>query len=376
EAESRQNAEFYKKLAREEAWIRQGIKARRTRNEGRVRALQALREARRTRLEVQGQARFGLDAGERSGRLVIEAENVRYSPGDTPLVRDFSVRILRGDRIGLIGPNGAGKTTLLRLLLGELPPDSGVVRHGTRLTVAYFDQLRARLDPERTVLDSVAEGRESLTVGGRNRHVISYLQDFLFTPERARSPVGSLSGGECNRLLLARLFSQPANLLVLDEPTNDLDIETLELLEERLHDYDGTLLLVSHDRAFLDNVVTSTLVFEGGGRIGEYVGGYSDWLAQRPPPPTTPAKPRPASPAPARTRARARLSYREQQELENLPERIETLESEQARLHQRMADPAFYQGDPQEREAALKRLPAVEAELEEAYARWEALEAR
>ena len=281
EVEERHNAKFDKLLSREEAWIRQGIKARRTRNQGRVKTLKALREERRQRRQQPGRPGFGLEQGENSGQLVIEAQKIDYTWQDTPLIRDYSVRILRGDRIGLIGPNGSGKTTLLNILLGRLPPDKGRVRLGSRLQVAYFDQLRSQLDLEKSVIDNVAEGREFIHVDGRNRHIISYLGDFLFTPERVRTPVKALSGGERNRLLLARLFSQPANLLVLDEPTNDLDIETLELLEELLMTYRGTLLLVSHDRAFLDNVVTSCLVFEGQGRVQEYVGGYSDWLRQQ-----------------------------------------------------------------------------------------------
>lgn len=377
EEEARHNALFDKKLAQEEAWIRQGIQARRTRNEGRVRALQALRAERRARREVEGKARITLDEAERSGKRVIEAERISYARDENPIVRDFSVRILRGDRIGLIGPNGVGKTTLLRLLLGQLPPDSGTVRLGTKLEIAYFDQLRARLDPNLSVIDNIAEGREYIRIDGADRHVIGYLQDFLFTPERARTPVGSLSGGERNRLLLARLFSQPANLLVMDEPTNDLDIETLELLEERLTGYGGTLLLVSHDRRFLDNVVTSTLVFEGGGRIREYVGGYSDWLAQRPAPePARPARsgktPEPKSTPP---RSSTRLSYRDRRELDQLPARIETLETEQEQLNTRVSDPAFYQGDPTERERVLRRLADLQDELNSAYERWEALEA-
>ncbi len=280
-AEAQENARFDKKLAQEEVWIRQGIKARRTRNEGRVRQLQAMREQARQRRRKQGSARLELNAAERSGKLVCEAEGISYSWEGRPIVRDLSTTILRGDRIGIIGPNGCGKSTLLNLLLGKLQPETGTIRLGTKVEVAYFDQLRAQLDEEATVIDNVGGGRDSVTVNGRQKHIIGYLQDFLFPPARARQPVKSLSGGERNRLLLAKLFTRPANLLVLDEPTNDLDVETLELLEELLLDFDGTLLLVSHDRAFLDNVVTSTLVFEGEGRVNAYVGGYSDWLAQR-----------------------------------------------------------------------------------------------
>ena len=380
EIETRHNAKFDKVLAQEEVWIRQGIKARRTRNEGRVRALLALRDERRQRREQLGKASFELEQSEASGRLVIEAQDVGYAWRDTPLIRDFSVRIMRGDRVGLIGPNGSGKTTLLQLLLGRLTPDSGTVRLGTRLELAYFDQLRERLDPERSVLDNLAEGRETLEINGQRRHVISYLGDFLFSAQRARSPVKSLSGGERNRLLLARLFSQPANLLVMDEPTNDLDLETLELLEELLLEYSGTLLLVSHDRAFLDSVVTSCLVFEDNGRIGEYVGGYSDWLRQRATPdPLLPVKAKSApAPAPkaAKPAAPAKLSYKEQRELEQLPERIEQLEQRQQALQAQTADPAFYRQEPAAIARQAEELRALEAELTIAYARWEALDAR
>ena len=380
EIETRHNAKFDKVLAQEEVWIRQGIKARRTRNEGRVRALLALRDERRQRREQLGKASFELEQSEASGRLVIEAQDVGYAWRDTPLIRDFSVRIMRGDRVGLIGPNGSGKTTLLQLLLGRLTPDSGTVRLGTRLELAYFDQLRERLDPERSVLDNLAEGRETLEINGQRRHVISYLGDFLFSAQRARSPVKSLSGGERNRLLLARLFSQPANLLVMDEPTNDLDLETLELLEELLLEYSGTLLLVSHDRAFLDSVVTSCLVFEDNGRIGEYVGGYSDWLRQRAAPdPLLPVKVKSApAPAPkaAKPAAPAKLSYKEQRELEQLPERIEQLEQRQQALQAQTADPAFYRQEPAAIARQAEELRALEAELTIAYARWEALDAR
>ncbi|TVR57016.1 MAG: ATP-binding cassette domain-containing protein [Candidatus Competibacteraceae bacterium] len=384
EVEARHNAKFDKKLAQEEAWIRQGIKARRTRDEGRVRALLALREERRQRRERVGKASFELEQAETSGKLVIEAKKIAYAWRDEPLVRDFSVRIQRGDRIGLIGPNGCGKSTLLGLLLGRLEPKAGQVRWGTKLEIAYFDQLREQLDPEQTVLDSVAGGRENLEINGQSRHVIGYLGDFLFSPQRARSPVKSLSGGERNRLLLARLFSQPANLLVMDEPTNDLDLETLELLEELLLEFTGTLLLVSHDRAFLDNVVTSCLVFEGEGRIREYVGGYSDWLRQRPAPePVGVAPPKPASkPAPksaarpAQSTASGKLSYNERRELERLPARIEELEQRQQNGQARTADPAFYQQEAATVARQLAELRALDAELEAAYARWEALAGR
>ncbi|MGA7801672.1 MAG: ATP-binding cassette domain-containing protein [Gammaproteobacteria bacterium] len=379
-SEAEQAAKFDKKLAQEEAWIRQGIKARRTRNEGRVRALQALRRERAERRTREGSVSLNLERGELSGKLVAEVEHATVSYGERVLVRDFSTRIVRGDRIGIVGPNGVGKTTLLKLLVGELAPDSGSVRLGTRLQLAYFDQQRAVLDLERTVLDNLNQGRDTVTVNGRSKHVMAYLQDFLFAPERARSPVKSLSGGERNRLLLARLFAQPANLLVMDEPTNDLDVETLELLEELLTGYDGTLLLVSHDREFLDNVVTSTLVFEGNGRIGEYVGGYQDWLRQRPRPAVRPAaqvpapaveKP-PAAPAAGKPR---KLSYKDQRELDGLPARIEALEAEQQELQVRTSEAGFYQQDNAAVAATLDRLQTVASELEQAYARWEALEA-
>jgi ATP-binding cassette subfamily F protein uup len=373
--EATHNALFDKRLAEEERWIRKGIQARRTRNEGRVRALYALRREHAERRNVQGKARLALDSGEKSGKLVIEAENIGFSYSDRLVVRDLSLRVMRGDRIGLIGPNGVGKTTLLKILLGQLEPTSGTLKHGTNLQVAYFDQARAQLDPEARVVDCVGEGKETVTIGTQTRHVMGYLQDFLFAPERARSPVKSLSGGERARLLLAQLFSRPANVLVMDEPTNDLDIETLELLEELLLDYPGTLFLVSHDRAFLDNVVTSCLAFEGNGRVKEYIGGYSDWLRQRPSQPVA----RAAAPAP-RTEAKKiaagkKLSYKDQRELEQLPMRIEQLEQEQTQLQASLADPDFYRRDA----AAFKTLGArakeVETDLAQAYERWEQLEA-
>ncbi|QQS52948.1 MAG: ATP-binding cassette domain-containing protein [Candidatus Competibacteraceae bacterium] len=378
EVEARHNAKFDKNLAQEEVWIRQGIKARRTRNEGRVRALLALREAHRQRREQLGKASIALEQAETSGRLVIEAQRVGYAWQDEPLIRDFSTRIMRGDRVGLIGPNGSGKTTLLNLLLGRLRPNTGEVRLGTKLEVAYFDQLREQLNPEQTVLDNVAGGREHIEINGQRRHVIGYLGDFLFTAQRARSPVKSLSGGERNRLLLARLFSQPANLLVMDEPTNDLDLETLELLEELLLEYTGTLLLVSHDRTFLDNVATSCLVFEGGGRIREYVGGYSDWLRQRPAAPgAVPAvKSKPAASPMPKPAAPGKLSYNERRELERLPARIEELEQRQQELHAATADPAFYKQEAAVVTQRLEELRVLEAELEAVYERWEELEAR
>ncbi|MDO9371713.1 MAG: ATP-binding cassette domain-containing protein [Gammaproteobacteria bacterium] len=370
-------AKFDKRLAQEEVWIRKGIQARRTRNEGRVRGLYALREERARRRTQPGQARIALDSGALSGKLVIEAEDVCKSYDGKAVVNSFSTRIMRGDRVGLIGPNGAGKTTLLKLLLGEIPPDSGSVRHGTKLQVAYFDQLRAQLDPERTVIENLSLGGDMVTINGASRHVISYMQDFLFSPARARSPVKSLSGGECNRLLLARLFTQPANLLVMDEPTNDLDIETLELLEELLASYAGTLLLVSHDRTFLDNVVTSVLVFEGEGKIAEYVGGYADWQRQSKQPGTitTPIEPvrKPGAKLQTRTAAR-KPSYKEQRELETVHARIETLEAEQKHLTALLAQPDFYQRDKAAFLTATQQLADIGMNLRTAYARWEALE--
>jgi len=378
EEEARHDALFDKKLAQEEAWIRRGIKARRTRNEGRVRALVSMREERRRRREVQGRAQFSVEEADASGKLVIEAEHVSFGWNGAPIVRDFSLRIRRGDRIGLVGPNGVGKTTLLKLLLGELTPDAGRVRLGTKLEVAYFDQLRMRLALEKTVSENIAEGSEHFELGGERRHVIGYLGDFLFSAERARAPVATLSGGERNRLLLARLFAQPANLLVLDEPTNDLDIETLELLEERLLEFGGTILLVSHDRTFLDNVVTSTLAFEGDGRVFEYVGGYTDWLRQR----RSPAAAAPSAgslPAPVAARAPAaatKLSFKERRELEGLPARIEKLEQLQRELGAEVSQPEFYRRAAAERAPVEARLVALPAELETAYARWASLEAR
>ena len=377
-AEAKERERFDKKLAEEEVWIRQGIKARRTRNEGRVRDLKAMRDERRARRESLGQARIRLDSADRSGKLVIEAEGVAFDWGGAPVIAGLDTLILRGDRVGIVGPNGAGKSTLLKLLLGQLEPKAGTIRRGTNLKLAYFDQLRAQLDPNRSVRDNVAGGSDQIEVGGASKHVLSYLKDFLFTPERAQQPVSALSGGERNRLLLARLFTQPANLLVLDEPTNDLDAETLELLEELLLGFDGTLLLVSHDRDLLDNVVTSTLVLEGGGQVGDYVGGYSDWLRQRPAP-AVDKKAQPKSEAkpalkPSQAKPTAKLSYKDQRELEQLPKRIESLEQQQQALQQRMADPALYRGDGSEVTATQARLAQLEAELARSYARWEVLE--
>ena len=384
--EAAEHARFDRKLAEEETWIRQGIKARRTRNEGRVRALEAMRVERRARREQVGQVRFAAmqDAqGQTSGKLVFDIDDISKAYGDAPVVRGFSARIMRGDRVGLIGPNGSGKTTLLRLLLGELVPDAGLVRRGTNVDIAYYDQQRETLDPERTVFETVGDGNDTVTVNGVTRHVHGFLSDFLFPPERAASPVKALSGGERNRLLLARLFTRPANVLVLDEPTNDLDIETLELLEQQLTEWTGTLLLVSHDRAFLDNVVTSTFAFEGDGRVQEYVGGYEDWLRQRPPATTAAGDRRPtvvraeAGGMPAATAAKPkRLTYKEQRELETLPQRIESLEHEERALNARVAGTEFYKEGAAAIAAALDRLEELQRELSASYARWDELDAR
>jgi ATP-binding cassette subfamily F protein uup len=381
-AEEKANARFDKKLAQEEVWIRQGIKARRTRNEGRVRALKALRDEFKQRRSQQGQARMQLQQADRSGKLVVEAVGISYAWGDEPIVKDLSTLIMRGDRIGLIGPNGVGKSTLLGLLLGRLQPNSGTVRLGTQLEVAFYDQLRESLDDEKSVIDNVAGGSEKIDVNGVQKHVISYLQDFLFAPDRVRQPVKALSGGERNRLMLAKLFAKPANLLVLDEPTNDLDVETLELLEELLLAFKGTLLLVSHDRDFLDQVVTSSFVFEGDGQISEYVGGYSEWLRQRPS-----IDPEPKGVVKSQQKAgkgvveqvaesqRIKLSYKDQRELELLPARIESLETEIVSAQQAMADPALYQQGGEKLAELKARLEQLEGELAVAYERWEALEA-
>jgi len=377
-AEELENQRFDKRLAEEEVWIRQGIKARRTRNEGRVRALKNLRNERAARREKLGTVNMSASHAAPSGKKVVTVENLNFAWGDQPIVRDLSTTILRGDRIGLIGPNGSGKSTLIQLLLGQLQPDQGEVKLGTNLEIAYFDQQRAVLRDDWSVADNVAEGRDFVEINGRAKHIIGYLQDFLFTPERARAPITKLSGGERNRLLLARLFAKPSNLLVMDEPTNDLDLETLELLEELLLDYPGTLLLVSHDRDFLDNVVTSSLVMEGKGRVGEYVGGYTDWLRQRRDPSTDDepsertATPAPAGPTPAPRPVK--LSYKLARELEQLPARVETLEREIAALGERMNDPDFFRGDPDEVARTGQALSRLQAELDAAYARWEALE--
>jgi ATP-binding cassette subfamily F protein uup len=376
-AEERANAKFDKKLAEEEAWIRKGVKARRTRNEGRVRQLAALRQERAERVSRAGQVQLAVDTGGISGKLVVDLQDVSVSLGGNLLIRDLSTRIMRGDRVGIVGPNGCGKSTLLRLILGELEPDSGRLVTGAKLQLAYFDQQRSQLELEKSVRENIAEGSDYVNVRGRSRHVIGYLKDFLFPAQRIDSPVKTLSGGERNRLLLARIFTQPANMLVLDEPTNDLDVDTLELLEDLLADYDGTLLLVSHDRAFLDNVVTSILVFEGAGRVGDYVGGYADWLRQRRAPPTTPtskAKPKQVAARTQRPAQKPKRSYKVQRELEALPKQIEVLEKEQAGIEQQVADPDFYRRDKAAVAEVMSRLESVQKELHQAYERWAALE--
>ncbi|MFT4198306.1 MAG: ATP-binding cassette domain-containing protein [Pseudoxanthomonas sp.] len=398
-AQAQEQARFDKRLAQEEVWIRQGIKARRTRNEGRVRALQAMRRERAQRRDLKGNVKMAAAGAQASGRKVIEARGVSQAFGGRALLREVSLTVMRGDRIGIIGPNGAGKSTLIKILLGELAPDAGTVELGTGLQVAYFDQHRSALDESRNALENVAGGRDFVEINGSRKHIVGYLQDFLFTPERARAPITRLSGGERNRLLLARLFAQPSNLLVMDEPTNDLDVETLELLEELLADYPGTLLLVSHDRDFIDNVVTGTLVLEGDGRVGEYVGGFGDWLrqagdaaawAQPAPAQKKPAQARAASvaaegtPAPAAAAApappsaapapRRRLGYKEARELEQLPARIEQLEADLAARTAAMAEPAFFQQPGAAIVAANEALAALQTELDAAYARWAELD--
>jgi len=376
DAEEKANAEFDKKLSQEETWIRQGIKARRTRNEGRVRALKAMRNERAARRERQGKVALTIQGAEQSGKVVIEAKHLHHAHGDQVILRDFSTTILRGDRIGIIGPNGCGKSTLLKILLGKLTPQQGEVKRGTQLDVAYFDQLRDTLDDDKSVIENVVEGSDFIEVDGKQKHIVGYLQDFLFEPARIRQPVKSLSGGERNRLLLAKLFTRRFNLLVLDEPTNDLDAETLELLEEQLMQYQGTLLLVSHDREFLDNVVTSTIVFEHGD-VNEYVGGYQDWLRQRQPEPLAQEqKPvQKVAPAPvAQDTGKKKRSYKEQRELEQLPLLIEQLEQDISALQATLSDPALYQRDPQAFQAATDTLAEKETELESAFERWQALE--
>jgi ATP-binding cassette subfamily F protein uup len=393
DAEARELERLDKKLLKEEAWLRQGVKARRTRNEGRVRALMALRAERAAYRAQSGNVRIAVDDGQSSGKVVFEAEHVAKRFGDRVVVADYSTRIVRGDRIGLIGPNGSGKTTLLRLLLGDLPPDAGEIRHGARLQVAYFDQQREQLDPDATLADSVNEGNTTVVINGQPRHVVGYLADFLFPRERAQSPVRSLSGGERNRLMLARLFAKPANVLVLDEPTNDLDIETLELLEELIGGFDGTVLLVSHDRAFLDNIVTSTVAFEGDGVVREYVGGWEDYVRQSTGPQVrkmvspqdresgslpagASAKPGPQDRQGDGTRERRKLSYNERREYEALPARIEALEEEQRRLTAEMASADFYKSGADRIQTVMTRLAAAGQELETLMSRWLELEER
>jgi ATP-binding cassette subfamily F protein uup len=379
--ESLANARADKLLKEEEVWIRKGVEARRTRAVFRVQRLDKLRAERQARRERMGKVNLQLDAGDKSGKLVAELEHVAKCYGQRQIVRDFSTRIQRGDKIGLIGPNGAGKTTLLRLILGEIQPDSGIVRQGTKMEIAYFDQFRTQLDPNSTLSDVISPGSDWVEIRGAKKHVIGYLEDFLFAPERSRSPVSSLSGGERNRLLLARLFAKPANVLVLDEPTNDLDIDTLELLEELLQNYDGTLFLVSHDRTFLDNVVTQTIAAEGDGNWHEYAGGYSDWanykasLAKEAAKPKVDTKPAAKSAEPAKAKA-DKLSWKEQRELEALPGKIADLEAEQATLSTRLEDPSIYQTDPSGAQKAAERLAAIDDELMAMLERWETLESR
>ena len=380
EDEANQNAEFDKKLADEEVWIRQGVKARRTRNEGRVRALEKLRNERAQRRLQQGTARLALEKGDASGKKVIEVDNICFGYGEKQIIKNFSALIQRGDKIGLIGANGAGKSTLLKLLLQQIEPNSGTVEQGTKLEIAYFDQLRDQLDPNLTVADTVADGNDFVEIAGNKRHVMSYLGDFLFAPARARSPVKSLSGGEKNRLLLARLFTKPANLIVMDEPTNDLDLETLELLEEKLVNYDGTLLLVSHDRAFLDNVVTSVFVLNGSGDVDEFVGGYTDWMSYvnqiEQTKSTIVAKKNQEAPKQDNPAVKKkRLSYKDQQELNDLPQLIDDLEVKQAALTLQISSSAFYKKEPLAIAKTLDELKSIETKLEQVYARWNDLEA-
>ena len=375
DAEEKQQAVFDKKLAQEEVWIRQGIKARRTRNEGRVRALQKMRQERDERRSRVGKANIQANAAERSGKIVIEAENISFEYDGKPIVRDFSTTIMRGDKIGILGPNGVGKSTLINLLLGKLQPQRGQIKIGTNLEIAYFDQLRESLNPNQTAQENVGGGSDRIIVNGQPKHIISYLQDFLFSPERARAPITKLSGGEKNRLLLAKLFACPANMLVLDEPTNDLDVETLELLEELLVNFDGTVLLVSHDREFLDNVVTSTLVFEGNGVINEYVGGYQDWLRQRPEvEKANQGKAEKPKPADKPKTEKKKLSYKDQRELESLPKKIEELETRLVQLQETLANPDFYRDNADEVASVTAEQEIVEQALEAAFRRWETLE--
>jgi ABC transport system ATP-binding/permease protein len=379
DAEENQNRQFDKKLSQEEIWIRQGVKARRTRNEGRVTALEKMREAFRARRKKIGNVRMQVQEAERTGKLVIEAKGISFSYGQTSVLKDFSTVIMRGDKVGIIGPNGVGKSTLLGILLKEISPDSGNVRHGTNLQIAYFDQLRMALDEDKTVVENIGEGNDFIVFNGEKRHVISHLKDFLFSPQRCRMPVHVLSGGEKNRLLLAKLFTLPSNLLVLDEPTNDLDIETLELLEELLFEFSGTMLIVSHDRAFINNVVTSTLVFEGNGQVTEYAGGYDDWLAQRPKPdviqPSEKKGPEKIKQKPRQTKTQ-KLTFKEKQELKDLPQIIDKLESRQKELYDIMSDPLFYKMEKNDIARVKSQLEEAEKAIEDAYIRWEELESR
>jgi len=378
-AEEKENALFDKKLAQEETWIRQGIKARRTRNEGRVRALKSMRDERTQRRDRKGNVKMEINDKDRSGKIVIEAENVSFSYKQQPIVKNLNLAIMRGDRIGIIGPNGVGKTTLIQILLGENKPDEGCVKTGTKLEVAYFDQHREDLDDKKSVRENLAPGTDNIEINGRSKHVMSYLNDFLFPPQRANSPVSSLSGGERNRLMLAKLFAKPFNFLVMDEPTNDLDVETLELLEELLLEYKGTLLLVSHDRAFLNNVVTSTLVYEGEAQVNEYVGGYDDWLSQRAIPDDIKIEKK-STPKLANTASKKdekktqKLSYKDQRELDALPKLIEILETEIAQINEKISAASFYQQDKEAINKVTNRLAQAEAELEQAYERWDILE--
>ncbi|MDH3417481.1 MAG: ATP-binding cassette domain-containing protein [Gammaproteobacteria bacterium] len=379
EDEATAEARFDKKLEQEEVWVRQGIKARRTRNEGRVRTLQKMRAERESRIAKESTARIHIEEAEQSGRKVIRARNISYSYGDEQVIRDFSIKIMRGDRIGLIGNNGVGKTTLLRLLIGELEPQTGTVKHGTNLEIGYFDQLRETLDLEKSVAYNVGDGRTYISLNGKERHIVGYLRGFLFTPKRSMTPVKSLSGGERNRVILAKLFTRPANLLILDEPTNDLDIETLEVLEQRLCEYNGTLIVVSHDRQFLDNVVTSTVVFEDGNNIQEYVGGYSDWVRQghtltdRDSPLIVEQKERAVAERRKNTKA-SKLSYKDQRELDQLPAEIQRIEQSIAELQQVVATPDFYAQDKTIVQRKLKELGEAESHLEQRVERWGELE--
>jgi len=376
EIEETERALFDKKLGKEERWVRQGIKARQTRNEGRVRELEQMRETRMSRRERPGMVKMEVHEAERSGNIVVKADKISYSYGGAPVILNYSTTIMKGDRVGILGRNGSGKTTLLRILLGELRPQSGNIRIGTALQLSYFDQLREQLDENKTVRENVGEGKDTVTINGKDRHVIGYLQDFLFSPERAQASVSTLSGGERNRLLLARLFTRPSNLLVLDEPTNDLDAETLELLEELLMNYKGTILMVSHDRALINNVVTSTIVFEGDGIVKEYIGGYDDWLRQRPEETVQSKavvvkKKTPPAPAP---KAKPKVGFRQQKELDSLPQTIQSLEAEQKLLTEVMCNAGIYKKGKSEIVATKERLESVKKALAEAYDRWEELE--